>query len=75
MKALDEVTAECVALFETEGISYALMGGLAVRVYALPRATYDVDFTISLPRAELPRLNERLKKLGYSSRPPRNRAG
>jgi hypothetical protein len=50
MKGLDAVTSELVALFETEGIVYAVMGGLAVTIYALPRPTYDVDFTISLPR-------------------------
>jgi hypothetical protein len=66
MKGLDVVTAELVALFEGEGIVYALMGGLAVRIYALPRPTYDVDFTISLPRTELPRLYKLVKNLGYT---------
>ena len=66
MKGLDAVTADLVALFEGEGIVYALMGGLAVRIYALPRPTYDVDFTISLPRTELPRLYNLVKNLGYT---------
>jgi hypothetical protein len=39
MIGLDDVTRDFVGLFETEKIPYALMGGLAVRVYALPRAT------------------------------------
>ena len=33
-------------LFDRLGIPYAIMGGWAVRVYALPRPTYDVDFTV-----------------------------
>ena len=32
------------------------MGGWAVRVYALPRPTYDIDFTIILDRDRLPAL-------------------
>src|SRR5262249_25837756 len=43
----------------------ALMGGFAVRIYALPRPTFDVDFTIAFPRARLSELNQRLEQLGY----------
>ena len=43
-------------LFEDLEIPYAIMGGWAVRVYALPRPTYDVDFTITIDRARLPEL-------------------
>ena len=35
-----------VRLFDRLQIHYAIMGGWAVRVYALPRPTFDVDFTI-----------------------------
>jgi predicted nucleotidyltransferase len=66
MKGLDAVTAELVALFEAERIVYAVMGGLAVRIYALPRPTYDVDFTIALPRTELPRFYQLVMNLGYT---------
>jgi len=41
------------------------MGGLAVRLHALPRATFDVDFTALPDRAELPRLYELVEKLGH----------
>lgn len=43
-------------LFDRLGIPYAIMGGWAVRVYALPRPTYDVDFTVLLSRDRLPEL-------------------
>jgi predicted nucleotidyltransferase len=66
MNALDDVARKLVGLFDAEGIPYALMGGLAVRIHALPRATYDVDFTVAVSRAELPRLYQRVKELGYS---------
>ena len=44
------------SLFDRLGIPYAIMGGWAVRVYALPRPTYDIDFTIILDRDRLPAL-------------------
>lgn len=40
------------------------MGGLAVRVYAIPRFTNDVDLTISLSRDELPALFASLQSIG-----------
>jgi predicted nucleotidyltransferase len=66
MKGLDEVARELVQLFEAEGIPYALMGGLAIRIHAIPRPTYDVDFTIALSRAALPRLYQQVQELGYT---------
>ncbi len=65
MKGLDEVARELVQLFETEGIPYVLMGGLAIRIHAIPRPTYDVDFTIALPRDALPRLYQLVEEMGY----------
>jgi hypothetical protein len=52
VKALDEA-----------GIPYALVGGLAVSVYAAPRATEHVD--LLLAREDLPRAVERLASLGF----------
>lgn len=66
MKSLDDVTREIVELFEDQSIPYALMGGLAVRIHAIPRPTYDVDFTISIARSELPKFYSAAKRLGYS---------
>lgn len=55
-----------VGLFERLRIPYAIMGGWAVRVYALPRPTYDVDFTITLERDGLPALFAAAEKDGFS---------
>lgn len=66
MKGLEDVTRELIELFESESIPYAIMGGLAVRIYAIPRPTFDVDFTILLPRADLPQFYLRAESLGYT---------
>lgn len=66
MKGLDDITRDLVHLFETEGVPYAVMGGLAVRIHAMPRPTYDVDFTVLLSRSELPHFYQLVAALGYT---------
>ena len=51
MKGLAETLRDFVSLFDRLGLPYAVMGGLAVRVYGIPRPTYDVDFTVAIARA------------------------
>ncbi len=53
-------------LFEAQGLPFAVMGGFAVRVYAIPRPTYDIDFTLSIEQSNLPLLFEQLKELGFT---------
>lgn len=55
-----------VELFDRLQIPYAIMGGWAVRVYALPRPTYDVDFTITLDRHRLPALFAAAEEDGFT---------
>jgi hypothetical protein len=45
------------------------MGGLAVRIHALPRSTFDVDFMIALSRESLPELYRRAAERGYTIPP------
>jgi len=52
-----------VQALDAAGIAYALVGGLAVSVYAVPRATEDVD--ILLARDDLTRAVERFTSLGF----------
>ena len=54
------------SLFDLLGIRYAIMGGWAVRVYALPRPTYDIDFTIILDRDRLPALYAAAQAAGFA---------
>ncbi len=55
-------------------IEYAVMGGLAVRAYAIPRPTNDVDLTIALSRESLPNWFEQLESRGVTV-PETNRSG
>jgi hypothetical protein len=66
MKDLTRSLGHLASLFEGMGIAYATMGGIAVRVYGIPRATHDIDFTLALPRERLPELYGALSNLGYT---------
>jgi len=52
------------AVFNDNGIEYALCGGMAVAFHGYPRFTGDIDFL--LIREHLSRAKEILKKLGYT---------
>src|SRR4026208_786975 len=66
MNPLTRSLVEITGLFDQLGMIYAVMGGLAVRVYGIPRATYDNDFTLGVERGKLPFLFEQVESLGYS---------
>ncbi len=60
---------EIVDIFETEQISYALAGGVALSFYMEPRFTRDIDFLIL--STDLKKISELLEKNGYfESAPP-----
>ena len=52
-----------VKALNAEGIPYAVVGSLAVSIYAQPRATESVD--LLLAREDLARAVERLESLGF----------
>ena len=54
MNSLDDVARAIVGLLEDLAAPYAIMGGVAVRMHALPRSTFDVDLTVQLSRDSLP---------------------
>lgn len=66
---VEEALFAIISVFDEQRILYAVMGGLAVRVYALPRATQDVDVTISIERDRLPMLREKLGESGCAISP------
>jgi hypothetical protein len=66
MTELDRALRDIVSLFERREIPYVLMGGLTVRVYGIPRPTYDIDFTLAIPRPSLPEFYRTLQELGYT---------
>jgi len=57
---------DLVHIFEGMHLPYVVIGGLAVRAYGIPRATYDVDFTISISRERLDDLYSAVEKAGHS---------
>jgi hypothetical protein len=66
MTDLERVLETTTGLFEQLGVPYALMGGIAVRTYGIPRPTYDIDFTIALERVDLPILFHKAREVGYT---------
>lgn len=64
-----EVTATlraCIAICDRMRIEYAVMGGFAVRIYGIPRPTYDVDLTIVIDRARLNELYDEIEREGFT---------
>jgi hypothetical protein len=61
----DELTALAAAL-EQAGVSYALVGGLAVAVWGVPRATQDIDLLV--PGDALPGALDVAARLGFVTR-------
>jgi hypothetical protein len=66
MKDLTGTLDLLVAQLERMSVESVLMGGLAVRAYAIPRATEDIDFTLAIDRGRLPELYDALEKQNYS---------
>lgn len=62
---LFRLTSEFLALLDQEGIPYMLMGGMAVRFWAVPRPTYDLDVTLAAEEDQLSRLLDRLDREGF----------
>ncbi len=65
MKDLSDALREIAGIFESMQVRYVVMGGLAVRVYGIPRPTHDVDFTVALGRHNLQRFFDRAANAGY----------
>jgi len=61
---LFEEFKQLVAEFKKEKIEYALCGGLAMAVYAFPRATLDIDILIE--KETLKKAKAVAMKLGFS---------
>jgi hypothetical protein len=46
MKHVEAAARDFITIFNRMQLPYALMGGLAVRAFGVPRPTYDVDITL-----------------------------
>jgi hypothetical protein len=63
MDLLEELT-NLIARLKEEAIDFALCGGLAMAVYAFPRATIDIDIMIEAD--DLSRVRSVVGELGFS---------
>ncbi len=57
------VTEKLSEAFEQNKVQYALIGGYAVSLWGLPRATVDLDFLVR--RDDMPKVREIAESLGY----------
>jgi hypothetical protein len=55
MKDVYDTLLDFVDVLNKLGLRYAVMGGLAVGAFSIPRPTWDVDLTIGIDRDDLSR--------------------
>ena len=65
MPPVAEALREVLAFLATQHVDYMVMGGLAVRVLALPRTTLDVDVMVAVDDSEVGHLAEEAAKAGF----------
>jgi predicted nucleotidyltransferase len=66
MTDLSRALRDVVLLLDELKVPYVVMGGIAVRVYGIPRPTHDVDFTLGMDRDRLPELYAEIANRGYT---------
>jgi hypothetical protein len=64
------VLLKLVDLLESERVPYMIMGGIAVSIWGIPRATYDIDVTLSVDESELLRAMTACRDAGFAIDPP-----
>jgi predicted nucleotidyltransferase len=62
---LDLALAASTLALETAGLPYAIVGGLAVSAWALPRSTRDVDLYVEMPSSMKSALQAELELRGF----------
>ncbi len=63
---------EVIRALEKHKVRYALVGGYALSLHGLVRATMDVDMVISLNQTQLEAVEKALQSIGLTSRLPLN---
>jgi hypothetical protein len=64
-KGIERVAREIVDFLNLLKIDYAIVGGFAVRVHALPRPTWDLDVVVNLTPERLNALIQKADDEGY----------
>lgn len=62
---VEQALLEGVRVLDTLGLRYAVVGGLAVSAWAMPRSTRDVDIYADLPQALRPDVKRELEAHGF----------
>lgn len=62
--------AQAITALSEAGVSYCVVGGLAVSMHGVPRTTYDVDIVVVPSRDNLTRTDAALRSLGLVSKLP-----
>ncbi len=63
--AIVEVLFKVLDLVEAQGMPYYVMGGIAARTWGLPRSTFDVDLSLSLPPEEVAGFCAKASQAGF----------
>lgn len=58
--------------FNEEGIRYLVVGGVAMNLFGVPRATYDIDILIDLEDDNISALMRLMKEWGFKPKVPVN---
>ena len=61
---------ELFAALEAAGVSYAVVGGVALNLHGVPRMTYDIDLVVATTAESLRTCRELLERLGLRCRLP-----
>lgn len=61
---------EITESFESLKVKYAVVGGFALALHGIVRATMDVDFVLTLTQSDFERAEKALAKIGMQSRLP-----
>jgi hypothetical protein len=64
----ERLLARLARALDEHGIAYMVIGGQAVLLYAEPRLTRDIDVTLGLPVAQLPKLLDVVGAIGLKLR-------
>lgn len=70
MSAVGEVLADLARVFHARSVDWYVFGAQAIAVRGAPRATMDVDVTLSVERHRIPALLEELGTEGFVHRFP-----
>ena len=66
MNGIHETLLRLIETLEVQEVPYALMGGMAVQVLAIPTPTYDIDLAVDVAAGELPGVLAALNDAGFT---------